>query len=97
MLLGIELGQLYNADMRKILRSQSQKAPEMKVNRLEIEFVLQIDIFALQLGEVALLKHFIAVAHGNGVDIQQSCLPKEQGFNLKKIVAVVRNDLQWQT
>ena len=69
----------------------------MIVNGLEIKLVLKVDIFALQLGEVTLLKHFIAVAHGNGVDIQQSCLPKEQGFNLKKIVAVVCNDLQWQT
>ena len=66
----------------------------MGVNRLQVELVLQITVLVLQLRKIAVSKCFVAVTDRNGLKIKQSGLSEEDGFNLKKVVAVVGNGLQ---
>ena len=54
----------------------------------------QILVFVAQLGKIALVHRLLLVFLRNGIDIQQSCLPQEDSFYLKEVVAMVIDGVQ---
>ena len=62
----IEVGQLGDADVGEVLRAQSQKAPELVVYGREREFMLQIEVFILEFGELSVVQCVFLIAFGDG-------------------------------
>ena len=84
----IEIGQLGNADVRKVLGTQSQESPAIVVHWLQRELMGQILVFVAQLGKIAFVQRILLVTFRNGIHFQQSCLPHEDGLNLEEVVAM---------
>ena len=62
----IEVGQLGDADVGEVLRAQSQKAPELVVYGREREFMLQIEVFIPEFGEISVVQCVFLIAFGDG-------------------------------
>ena len=89
-----QIGQLSNANMWKILRTEPQKLPKLEVDGLERKLVLQVEILLAEPLKVAVGQRFDPMALGNGERVEQSRLPQEDGFDLQKVVLMVGDGLQ---
>ena len=49
----------------------------------------EIEIFVPQSGEIAVVQRVFLISFGNGVQLQQSGLPQEDGFYLEEVVAMM--------
>ena len=87
LLLVIEHCQLCDADVREVLRTESEEAPKLRIHRFQRELMLEIQVFLLQ---------FIIVFIGTEKElIEQTCLTEEDGLNLKKTVTMLANGLSY--
>ena len=93
-LLIIETGELRDADVREVLRTESEESPEVKVYRFHREFMGQIEIFVAQFSKVALVECLFLIILGYGFQFQQSCLTHEDGLYLEEVITMVGNGIQ---
>ena len=75
--------------MREVLRTQSEKAPHLKIHRFHREFMRQIEVFITQLSEVTLVKGILLIVLRNGLQFEESCLSHEDRLYLEEVVAMV--------
>ena len=75
--------------MRKVLWPESQEAPQPVVDGREAVFMGEELVFAAHLLEIVVGDCRIAMSFGDGLGIEQSGLPHEQGLNLEEVVAVM--------
>lgn len=77
--------------MRKILRSQSEKAPQSGIDGFQRELMCQIAVFVSESRKIAFGKGILTVSLRHRGYIEQSCLPHEHRLDLEDVVAVVRH------
>ena len=82
----IQLGQLRDANMRKVLGAQTEEPPLRGVHRLQPELMLQKEILVAQTGEVAFVECIFLVVIGNHIELQQTGLSHEESLNLEQVV-----------
>lgn len=90
----VQLGELSDAHMGKVLRPQTQEFPCSRVHGRKGKLMCQIVILPFQPGIIIIVDGFIAVFLRNGIEVQQSGLAHEYGFYLEQVVSVVCHGLQ---
>ena len=85
----IEVGQLRDADMRKVLGAQAEESPQLVIHRLHRELMGQIEVFVSQAREVAIIECILLIAFGDGMELQEPCLTQEDGLHLEEVVTVM--------
>ena len=89
LLLIIEVGKLGDTDMREVLRTESEKAPHLKIHRFHRELMRQIEVFVTQLGKITLVQGVLLIVVRDGLQFEESGLSHEDGLYLEKVVAMV--------
>ena len=87
----VEVGQLRQSDVWKVLRAQAEEVPAGSVHRFHPELMGQVLVLIAQTGEVAVVQGILLVVLGNGVEFQETRLSHEDCLNLEEVVAMVSN------
>lgn len=93
--LEIEVGKLRDADMREVLRAQSEEAPAVEVDGLEGELMCQIAVFVVQSEEILVGDSHLTMSLWNRQRVEESCLAHEESLYLEDVVAVVADIVEW--
>src|SRR3712207_1542453 len=89
-----QLGQLGYAYVGKVLWSEPQELPLPVVHRLKRKLMLQVKILPAELLEEGVGGGFGPMALSDGLGIEQSRLPQEEGFYLQEVVGMVGNAVE---
>ena len=85
----VEVGQLGDADIGKVLWTQTKEVPGRKVHWRQREFMSQVEVFVAQFSEVALVKRSYLIALRDTLQLEQSCLSHEDSLYLKQVIAML--------
>ena len=90
----VEVGQLGDADIGEVLRTQTKEVPGCKVHWRQREFMSQVEVFVAQFSEVALVKCCYLIALRDAFQLQQSGLSHEDCLYLKQVITMFVNSMQ---
>lgn len=94
LLLVIEVRQLRYSDVGEVLRTETEEAPESRVDVMERELIGKIEVLVSQTCEISFRESILPVAFRHGADIEKSRLPHEESLYLKQVITVVTDIVQ---